>query len=97
MKKLYSAIAVALLLSAPFVHADTYVDGYTRSDGTYVQGHYRTDPNSTVRDNYSYQGNRNPYTGETGSNRYRNDPSSEYYDGSSGSNGIGNNSFDGFE
>lgn len=43
-----------------------YVRGYTRSDGTQVQGHYRTAPNSTVNDNFSTIGNVNPYTGESG-------------------------------
>ncbi len=60
-----------------------YVKGYTRKDGTYVSGYNRSEPNNTVRDNYSYKGNTNPYTGEQGTNYYRNDSSSEYY-GTSG-------------
>ena len=56
-----------------------HVNGYVRSDGTYVQGYERSNPNSTVRDNYDYKGNTNPYTGATGDNYYRNSPSSEYY------------------
>jgi hypothetical protein len=59
--------------------ADTYVNGYTKKNGTYVAGHYKSDANSTVRDNWSYKGNINPYTGEEGSNTYKNVPSSEYY------------------
>jgi len=43
-----------------------YVEGYYRKDGTYVQGHYRTAPNHTNRDNFSTEGNYNPYTGEAG-------------------------------
>ena len=46
--------------------ADTYVDGYTKSNGTYVEGHYRSSPNDTVSDNYSTEGNVNPYTDEEG-------------------------------
>jgi hypothetical protein len=46
--------------------ADTYVNGYVRKDGTYVQPHYRTDPDSTKLNNYSTQGNVNPYTGQAG-------------------------------
>lgn len=42
------------------------VKGYTKSDGTYVAPHYRTAPNSTNRDNFSTQGNTNPYTGQPG-------------------------------
>lgn len=45
---------------------DVWVNGYTRKDGTYVQGHYRTKPNHTKNDNYSTIGNINPYTGELG-------------------------------
>jgi len=58
-----------LLLSLLFVtllSADTYVDGYTKSNGTYVEGHYRSSPNDTVSDNYSTEGNVNPYTDEEG-------------------------------
>lgn len=49
--------------------SDVWVDGYTRSDGTYVQGHHRTAPNGTTADNYSTRGNVNPYTGERGTKR----------------------------
>ena len=44
----------------------TTVSGYTRSNGTYVQGYTRTRSNSTNWDNYSTRGNSNPYTGSTG-------------------------------
>ena len=44
----------------------TRVNGYFRSNGTYIQPHYRTTPNSTNRDNFSTQGNTNPYTGKPG-------------------------------
>jgi len=32
----------------------------------YVQPHYQSSPNGTVNDNYSTQGNVNPYTGAYG-------------------------------
>lgn len=38
----------------------------TNSNHVYVEGHYRTAPNSTVNDNFSTVGNVNPYTGEPG-------------------------------
>ena len=78
-------ISLALVFSTYAVAKDVWVNGYTRSDGTQVRGHYRSAPNNTVRDNYSYRGNRNPYTGNTGSNSYRNSPSSQYYQGINGS------------
>jgi hypothetical protein len=45
------------------------VNGYTRSNGTYVTPHYRTNPNATLRDNYSTYPNVNPHTGKTGTVR----------------------------
>lgn len=61
-------LIIAVLLCAVSVTAlaAQRVDGYTRKDGTYVAPHYRSSPNSTKLDNYSTQGNTNPYTGERG-------------------------------
>lgn len=67
MKRL---IAIAVLLSAAGTSlADTYVQGYARSDGTYVQGYMRSSPDSHKYNNYSSEGNSNPYTGEKGTQR----------------------------
>jgi hypothetical protein len=44
--------------------AQTYVQEYFRSDGTYVQGHWRSSPDHSPYNNYSYPGNTNPYTGK---------------------------------
>lgn len=65
------------LLAANVAIADTYVHGYTKSNGTYVQPHMRSDQNQYKYDNYSSQGNSNPYTGQQGSqrNEYSNPPS----------------------
>lgn len=43
-----------------------YQNGYTKSNNTYVQPHYKTNINSTNRDNFSVNGNSNPYTGKKG-------------------------------
>jgi hypothetical protein len=43
-----------------------YQEGYQRSNGTYVQGHYKTESNTTNLDNFSTQGNTNPYTLQSG-------------------------------
>lgn len=65
-------LLLTLLLLGGFIlqtlpaHAQTYVRGYTRRDGTYVQGHYRSRPDSSVYNNYSTRGNVNPYTGQRG-------------------------------
>lgn len=42
------------------------VKGYSKKDGTHVQPHHQTNPNSTTRDNYSTRGNYNPHTGKVG-------------------------------
>jgi opacity protein-like surface antigen len=69
MKKAIVLLAIAAALTATAAFADEYVNGYMRQDGTYVQPHFKTSPNSTKIDNYSSQGNTNPYTGERGSQR----------------------------
>lgn len=46
--------------------SQVWVRGYTRSDGTYVNGYYKTTPNSTNRDNFTTKPNVNPYTGQPG-------------------------------
>lgn len=42
------------------------VRGHIRGNGTYVEPHYRSSPNSFKGDNYSSWGNTNPYTGKRG-------------------------------
>ena len=39
---------------------------HTTKNGTYVEGHYQSIPNSSKSDNWSTTGNVNPYTGKTG-------------------------------
>ena len=63
MKLLIAVLLMALSITAL---ADTYVKGYTKQNGTYVEPHYRSSPNSTTLDNYSTKGNTNPYTGQPG-------------------------------
>lgn len=46
--------------------ADVYVKGHYRKNGTYVAPHYKSNPNGYKHDNWSTKGNRNPYTGEYG-------------------------------
>lgn len=85
MKKFtYLVISCLVFLSftASIVQADTYVNGYYRSNGTYVNGHYRSSPDGNPYNNYSFPGNTNPYTGKTApgnADTYLNN----YYGGSS--------------
>ena len=68
MRKLFIiGLSTALSLGALNAYADNNVGGYVRKDGTYVAPHTRSASNNTNKDNYSTQGNRNPYTGSSGS------------------------------
>jgi hypothetical protein len=84
MRVILAAIAVLAGISA--ASADTYVNGYTRQDGTYVAPHYRSSPDSSRLNNWSSQGNTNPHTGQQGTqNPYQ--PQQPYYGSSNNLNG----------
>jgi len=87
------AMLFAVLTISTEVLADQYVRGYTRQDGTYVQGYTRSSPDNTVTNNYSYQGNTNPYTGQTGTNSYTHDLTSPNYTGPDSHGNIGHDSY----
>ncbi|NQW69473.1 MAG: hypothetical protein HQ457_03740 [Betaproteobacteria bacterium] len=72
-------VLLALLLTIFSAFADTYVNGYTKKDGTYVNGYIRSSPNSTNTDNYSTQGNSNPYTGSQGTKAQDYSPDAQNY------------------
>ncbi|MFQ6599843.1 SH3 domain-containing protein [Flavobacterium sp. C3NV] len=59
MKNIYCLFLFMFTLNS---YPQVNVKGYYRSNGTYVQPHQRTAPNSTITDNYSYPGNYNPNT-----------------------------------
>jgi hypothetical protein len=65
MKRLLIAAGVLAFVTGG-AYADNYVNGYYRNDGTYVQPHFRSDPDSSRLNNYSTQGNYNPYTEQQG-------------------------------
>jgi hypothetical protein len=63
---IFLVLAWALPVMAQFYGQDQNVRGHTRQDGTYVQPHHRTAPDNSRFNNYSTQGNVNPYTGQMG-------------------------------
>lgn len=67
MKNLLLAAILGFTFLFPItsVYADVWVNGYTRSNGTYVQGYYRSSPDGNPYNNWSFPGNTNPYTGVT--------------------------------
>jgi hypothetical protein len=65
MKKLLF-ILLFLMGSIQSSFAFVYVNGYVRSNGTYVAPHYRSDPDGNSYNNFSTKGNVNPFTGNPG-------------------------------
>lgn len=45
-------VAVAMLLPTVAPAQDVYVQGYFRSDGTYVRPHIRSSPDGSISNNY---------------------------------------------
>lgn len=72
MRYLMIAIAVLALFvvdaatPAPADACSQYVSGYYTRDGRYVNGYYRSCPDSSFSNNWSSAGNTNPYTGQPG-------------------------------
>ena len=62
----YNVPSVTYSVPSTVNYNTTSVTGYSRNNGTYVQSHVRTMPNSTNWDNFSTKGNSNPFTGSTG-------------------------------
>lgn len=62
-------ILAAMMMISATASADQIVKAHIKSDGTYVGPYVRSTPNKVQSDNYSTQGNRNPYTGKRGSQR----------------------------
>ena len=82
-KTLFALFTLIALLATASADAQVWVDSYTRSDGTYVQGHYRSSPDGNPYNNYSTKGNTNPYTGRKGYT-----PPSNYGSGSYGNSSL---------
>lgn len=69
MKKIFVLISLLAVLGfgiLNYAEARVGVRGSYRSNGTYVQPHYRSDPDSSRWNNWSTKGNYNPYTGKKG-------------------------------
>ncbi len=62
-------VTLITLVATTVANADVYVRGYYRSNGTYVQPHYRSNPDGNFWNNWSTYPNVNPYTGAIGTRR----------------------------
>jgi len=78
MKKIFliSVLSICVLSFTSTVYADKYVKGYTKSNGTYVQGYYRSSPDSVRYNNINSQSNgggqRDEYSSGLGATNKRN-------------------------
>ena len=67
MKRILALLAALVIFFPALAEAGrTRVRPYTKKNGTYVQPHVRTTPNTSRMDNWSSKGNSNPYTGKKG-------------------------------
>lgn len=68
MKKIIitTMMFILFLLGTLAWAGDVTVEGYYRSDGTYVAPHHRSAPDGNPYNNWSTKGNVNPYTGQPG-------------------------------
>lgn len=78
MSRFIMTIALGVIVAGEALAQGTvYQPGYMRRDGTYVDPHYRSTPDGNRFNNWSSQGNINPYTGRQGTiDPYRQPPSS---------------------
>ena len=84
-------IALTIMTTGLFAQSQVYVNGYIKSNGTYVAPHYRTAPDSNPYNNYSYPGNYNPNKGtitQGSQSSYLNN----YYNSSRSSSSYGSSS-----
>lgn len=66
MKRAILTVIASFFLFLSVAEAQVRVRPHVRKDGTYVPGHYRSQPDSNPYNNWSYPGNVNPYTGQEG-------------------------------
>lgn len=74
--KLIAIIAASATLMSGYSEAKGShpTRGYVKRNGTVVASSHATNPNATKRDNFTTQGNVNPYTGKPGTKRADNAP-----------------------
>lgn len=66
MKQFILAALMICFSTLAFGQSYYRVNGYYRSNGTYVEPYYRTAPNNTILDNWSTYPNVNPFTNRVG-------------------------------
>ena len=56
MKDLIKTIILSALIAGIGAEASVYVNGYYKNNGTYVDSHYRSNPDKSIYNNKSYRG-----------------------------------------
>ena len=69
MFRILGICALALVLVTEAAMAYVWVNSYCKSNGTCVQGHYRSNPDGNFYNNWSTYPNVNPFTGKRGTRR----------------------------
>jgi len=67
---LVAVFTVGTIFWIKVAEAYVRVKPYFRQDGTYIQPHYRSDPDSSRWNNWSTWGNINPFNGKKGYKKY---------------------------
>jgi len=62
----FLASLITFAASSAAFAGDTYVRGYTRNDGIYVEPLHQIRPNNSLDDDFSTKDNVNPHTGREG-------------------------------
>lgn len=70
MKHLILVTAIILSCFTTFAQGQKKINGYVKSNGTYVKSHYRTNANNKFSDNWSTKPNANPHTGKVGTKKF---------------------------
>lgn len=87
-KTILAAVLLALGFATTSFASDVYVNGYHRSDGTYVRPYVRSAPNSTRSDNYGPSTNDSQLLNPT-SRDYDGDGTANYLDADDDNDGAG--------
>jgi hypothetical protein len=96
MKKLIFTAAIGFFGTFAFGQTnfnEVKVDSYYKSDGTFVQEHWRTAPDNSFNNNWSTVGNTNPHTEKVGTKTSPSTTSSNYYYKPSSSSNKSNSTY----
>ncbi|ATI04049.1 MULTISPECIES: hypothetical protein [Cycloclasticus] len=78
MEKIFltGVLSIFIFSFSSSIYADKYVKGYTKSNGTYVQGYYRSSPDAVRSNNINSQSNggsqRDEYSSGLGATNKKN-------------------------